>query len=180
MLQKILKLSEHHEFPALVEAVRKRGRRFSKPGGDLIEFFADSGVRKSEAARILGSDGDFTNGKTCGHLRDQHSTDMARKVVLTKPATNTLAEKLATQGISGTLWVAPRTLYDKHDATLNEAAREAGVDKSPLSRMVERLVQKGLLIRTEGGGRRSAGLPLTRCHTPKSNAQNGTPYFQPN
>ena len=61
--QKILKLPEHHEFPALVEAVRKSGGRFSRPSGDLIEFFAYSGVRKSEAARVLGSDCDFTNGK---------------------------------------------------------------------------------------------------------------------
>lgn len=44
---------------------------------------------------------------------------------------------------------------------LNEAAAQVGVDKSTLSRMVERLVQKGLVNRAEGDDRRSVGLALT-------------------
>jgi DNA-binding MarR family transcriptional regulator len=73
----------------------------------------------------------------------------------------TFAERLAKQEMSVAQWVVLRTLYDKRDVTLNEAAREVGVDKSSLSRMVERLVQKGLLNRTEGNDRRSVGLTLT-------------------
>jgi hypothetical protein len=61
--QKILKLPEHDQFPALVQAVRKAGGRFSKDCGDLLEFLAYSGARLSEAARIYGSDCDFANGK---------------------------------------------------------------------------------------------------------------------
>jgi integrase len=61
--QKILKLPEHNQFLALVSAVRNAGSGFSKPCGDLIEFFAYSGARKSEAARVFGSDCDFTNGR---------------------------------------------------------------------------------------------------------------------
>ncbi len=61
--QKILKLREHSQFPALVGTVRKGGGRFSKDCADLIEFLAFSGARKSEAARVCGSDCDFTNGR---------------------------------------------------------------------------------------------------------------------
>jgi integrase len=61
--QKILKLPEHHQFLSLVKLVRGAGSRHSKHCGDLIEFFAYSGTRKSEAARVFGCDCDFTTGK---------------------------------------------------------------------------------------------------------------------
>lgn len=61
--QKILKLPEHGQFLALVASVRNAGSGFSKHCGDLIEFFAYSGARKSEAARVYGCDCDFANGK---------------------------------------------------------------------------------------------------------------------
>ncbi len=74
---------------------------------------------------------------------------------------HTFAERLAAQGVSVEQWVVLRTLYDREGATLNEAARLVGVDKSTLSRMVERLVQRGLVTRSEGRDRRSVGLALT-------------------
>jgi len=74
---------------------------------------------------------------------------------------HTFAERLAGQGVSVEQWVVLRTLYDNEGATLSEAARAVGVDKSTLSRMVERLVQKGLATRSEGRDRRSVGLALT-------------------
>jgi len=61
--QKILKLPEHNQFLSLVASVRNAGSGFSKHCGDLIEFFAYSGTRKSEAARVYGCDCDFANGK---------------------------------------------------------------------------------------------------------------------
>ncbi len=61
--QKILKLPEHDQFPSLVKLVRSAGSRHSKHCGDLIEFLACGGARKSEAARVYGCDCDFTNGK---------------------------------------------------------------------------------------------------------------------
>jgi integrase len=61
--QKILKLPEHAQFLALVASVRSAGGGFSNPCGDLIEFFAYSGARKSEAARVFGSDCDLINGR---------------------------------------------------------------------------------------------------------------------
>jgi DNA-binding MarR family transcriptional regulator len=67
----------------------------------------------------------------------------------------------AGQDFSVAQWVVLRTLYDSSGVTLNEAAAQVGVDKSSLSRMVERLVQKGLVNRTQGDDRRSVGLTLT-------------------
>lgn len=61
--QKILKLPEQKQFPALVQSIRKAGGRFSKDCGDLTEFLAYSGARVSEAARVYGSDCDFDSGK---------------------------------------------------------------------------------------------------------------------
>lgn len=80
---------------------------------------------------------------------------------LSNLVSSAFAEKLAKRDISVAQWVVLRTLYEKRNVTLNEAAEEVGVDKSSLSRMVERLVQKGLLIRAEGRDRRSVGLTLT-------------------
>ncbi len=76
---------------------------------------------------------------------------------------HSFAERLAKLDISVAQWVVLRTLYDRSGVTLNQAAGLVGVDKSSLSRMVERLVQKGLLNRREGGDRRSVGLFLTRA-----------------
>jgi integrase len=61
--QKVLKLPEHDKFPVLVQKIRTAGSGFSKACGDLTEFLAYSGARKSEAARVVGEDCDFTNGR---------------------------------------------------------------------------------------------------------------------
>lgn len=72
------------------------------------------------------------------------------------------AEKLETHGVSVAQWVVLRVLYDEANITLNEAAVKVGVDKSSLSRMVERLVQKGLVSRVAGReDRRSIRMALT-------------------
>jgi DNA-binding MarR family transcriptional regulator len=71
------------------------------------------------------------------------------------------AEKLAGLDISVAQWVVLRTLYDNQNVTLNQAAQLVGVDKSSLSRMIERLVRRKLVIRSEGDDRRSLGLALT-------------------
>ncbi len=71
------------------------------------------------------------------------------------------AEKLAKLDVSVAQWVVLRTLYDNRNVTLNQAAQMVGVDKSSLSRMIERLVRRDLVIRSEGDDRRSLGLALT-------------------
>ena len=75
---------------------------------------------------------------------------------------HSFAGRLEKLGVSVEQWVVLRTLYgEAGGATLNEAARAVGVDKSSLSRMVERLVQRNLVDRSEGRDRRSLGLSLT-------------------
>jgi DNA-binding MarR family transcriptional regulator len=74
---------------------------------------------------------------------------------------HSFAERLAKHDVSVAQWVVLRTLYDAGGVTLNQAAKLVGVDKSSLSRMVERLSQKGLVNRSEGDDRRSVELALT-------------------
>lgn len=74
---------------------------------------------------------------------------------------HSFAEKLEAEGVSVAQWVVLRTLYDTKALNLNEAAEAVGVDKSSLSRMVERLVGKGLVMRQEGVNRRTLKLTLT-------------------
>lgn len=74
---------------------------------------------------------------------------------------HSFAERLEMHDVTVAQWVVLRTLYDSTGVTLNQAAKQVGVDKSSLSRMVERLVHKGLVNRLEGDDRRSVGLGLT-------------------
>lgn len=74
---------------------------------------------------------------------------------------STFAERLAEYDVSVAQWVVLRTLYDKKDTSLNEAASLVGVDNSSLSRMVDRLIQKDLIHRTEGADRRAICLSLS-------------------
>jgi DNA-binding MarR family transcriptional regulator len=74
---------------------------------------------------------------------------------------HSFSERLAVQDVSVAQWVVLRTLFDSDGLTLNQAAARIGVDKSTLSRMIERLLQKNLVNRTEGRDRRSVGLSLT-------------------
>lgn len=72
-------------------------------------------------------------------------------------------QKLSGHDISVAQWVVLRTLFENSGVTLNQAAQLVGVDKSSLSRMVERLVKRGLMDRAEGNDRRSVGLTLTEA-----------------
>lgn len=74
---------------------------------------------------------------------------------------NTFADRLAGYDVSVAQWVVLRTLYEREDTSLNEAASLVGVDNSSLSRMVDRLIQKNLIHRKEGVDRRSVHLSLT-------------------
>jgi DNA-binding MarR family transcriptional regulator len=71
------------------------------------------------------------------------------------------AEKLAKEDVTVAQWVVLRTLYDHDDITLNQLAELVGLDKSSVSRMIERLVLRKLVNRSEGSDRRSLGLGLT-------------------
>jgi DNA-binding MarR family transcriptional regulator len=75
---------------------------------------------------------------------------------------NSFAASLAEHNISVEQWVVLRTLYNLKDIMLSQAAEIIGVDKGSLSRMVERLVKRGLVNRAEGQNRRSIKLSLTK------------------
>jgi DNA-binding MarR family transcriptional regulator len=97
---------------------------------------------------------------------------------------HTFTEKLAKENISVPQWVVLRTLYDNENVMLNQAADLIGVDKSSLSRMIERLVQRKLVNRAEGADRRSVGLSLTSAakklvpHLAKLADQNDEEFFK--
>jgi DNA-binding MarR family transcriptional regulator len=74
---------------------------------------------------------------------------------------HSFAEKLSKEDVTVAQWVILRTLYDRDNITLNQLAELVGLDKSSVSRMVERLVLRELLNRSEGNDRRSLDLSLT-------------------
>lgn len=57
------------------------------------------------------------------------------------------AQRLDKYGITVEQWVVLRILFDQEGTSLQEAAAAIGVDNSSLSRMIERLVQKELVVR---------------------------------
>ena len=71
------------------------------------------------------------------------------------------AEKLSKEDVTVAQWVVLRTLYDHDSITLKQLAELVGLDKSSVSRMVERLVLREQVKRSEGNDRRSLGLSLT-------------------
>ena len=101
----------------------------------------------------------FCMNKSAPSALEQHLGYWLR--CLSNSVSHRFAERLAKQGVSVAQWFVLRTLYNGDVLTLNEATKQVGVDKSTLSRMIERLVQKGLASRSEGPDRRSVGLTLT-------------------
>ncbi len=72
------------------------------------------------------------------------------------------ARRLERHETSVPQWVVLRCLYDMENASLGELAATVGVDNGALSRMVERLLQKGLVLReNDPASRRSVRLRLT-------------------
>lgn len=71
------------------------------------------------------------------------------------------ARRIEKNGITVAQWVVLRTLYDNPKLSLNEAAGLVGVDKSTLSRVIDRLIKRGFVIRESGNDRRSISLSIT-------------------
>ncbi len=57
------------------------------------------------------------------------------------------AERLEKHDVSVAQWVVLRCLYDAGETSLKELAELVGVDNGALSRMLERMLQKGLVHR---------------------------------
>ena len=58
-----LTLPNRVQFKALVDEIRKSPSRWGEHAGDLVEFLAFSGLRKSEAAHVLWKHCDFEKGE---------------------------------------------------------------------------------------------------------------------
>ena len=61
--KKQIKLPESDQLEKIVREIRNSGSGFAKSSGDLVEFLAYGGFRKSEAANITWADCDFARGK---------------------------------------------------------------------------------------------------------------------
>jgi len=61
--KKQIKLPESDQFEKLVREIRNSGSGFAQPAGDLVEFLAYGGFRKSEAKYITWEDCDFVRGE---------------------------------------------------------------------------------------------------------------------
>jgi integrase len=61
--QKRIELPESAQFERMVAAIRGGGSGFSQPAGDLVEFLAYGGFRKTEARYVTWADCDFSRGQ---------------------------------------------------------------------------------------------------------------------
>ena len=59
----------------------------------------------------------------------------------------TFRDRIATYGVTVAEWVALRSLYNRAPCTLGALAEQIGIDAGATSRLVERLIQKGLASR---------------------------------
>lgn len=82
---------------------------------------------------------------------------------LSNLVSDSFAKRLEKYGVSVAQWVVLRIFYDQtKPLILVEAAKLVGVDKSSLSRMIDRLVQKHLIIKSSNDeDLRSAHLTLS-------------------
>lgn len=70
--------------------------------------------------------------------------------------------KLKQHGISVAQWVVLRIVYDHAGISLQRVADIAGVDKSTISRIVEKLMKARLMNAEEGKNRRTIALSLSQ------------------
>jgi DNA-binding MarR family transcriptional regulator len=81
---------------------------------------------------------------------------------LSNLVSDSFSDRLEKHGVSVPQWVVLRCLYDAENTSLNDLAASVGVDNGALSRMVERLLQKGLVVReTDSTNRRTVRLRLS-------------------
>jgi DNA-binding MarR family transcriptional regulator len=83
---------------------------------------------------------------------------------LSNPVHHAFAGRLDGRGISVPQWVMLRILYDRENGPRNELAAAVGADNGALSRTIERLWQKGLIVREiDPWNRRAVRLRLTEA-----------------
>lgn len=83
--------------------------------------------------------------------------------LLSNHVSDTFAERLGRHVVSVPQWVVLRVLFDHDSLPLKEVVARVGVDQGSLSRMVERLMTRGLVERREDAeDRRAVAISLTR------------------
>jgi len=83
---------------------------------------------------------------------------------LSNLVSHAFAERLAKHDVSVAQWVVLRCLYEAEETSLKELADLVGVDNGALSRMLERMLQKGLVHREAGPeDRRTVRIRLTEA-----------------
>jgi DNA-binding MarR family transcriptional regulator len=74
------------------------------------------------------------------------------------------AERLEKHGVSVANWVVLRILFNHETLPLKDIVTQVGVDQGALSRMVERLMVRGLVVRKESpNSRREVAISLTEA-----------------
>jgi DNA-binding MarR family transcriptional regulator len=81
---------------------------------------------------------------------------------LSNQVSHAFASRLEGHGVSVAHWVVLRVLYDHPSLPLKEIVARVGVDQGALSRMVDRLVSRGLVSRRENpNSRREVAISLS-------------------
>lgn len=83
--------------------------------------------------------------------------------LLSNQVSDAFAARVEKHGVSVAQWVVLRVLYDADVLSLKDIVARVGVDQGSLSRMVERLMKRGLVTREENpDDRRAVAIALTR------------------
>jgi DNA-binding MarR family transcriptional regulator len=91
---------------------------------------------------------------------EDHAGYWLRK--LSNHVSSAFAGRVEAHGVSVANWVVLRILFDHDSLSLNALVSLVGVDQGALSRMVERLMARGLVIRKESPkNRREVAISLT-------------------
>jgi DNA-binding MarR family transcriptional regulator len=81
---------------------------------------------------------------------------------LSNHVSQTFAAKVESQGVSVTAWVVMREIYDEEEINPSDIAARIGMTRGAISKIVERLVREGFLVRREReGDRRYQAIALT-------------------
>ena len=82
---------------------------------------------------------------------------------LSNHISDSFAERLERHGVSVANWVVLRILFDHETLPLKDIVTQVGVDQGSLSRMIERLMVRGLVARKESPtSRREVAISLTK------------------
>jgi DNA-binding MarR family transcriptional regulator len=82
---------------------------------------------------------------------------------LSNHVSGSFAERVGKFGVSGPQWVVLRVLFDHGSLPLKDIVSQVGVDQGSLSRMVDRLLVRGLVLRDENpNDRREVAISLAK------------------